>query len=69
MLKGIFKCDKHNFSTDDITQNDKHFAEVEHEYDLQTECATGCGKKLHIKVIQKLSVKSGRIPRGYMCKD
>lgn len=69
MLKGIFKCDIHNFSTDDITLWDKHCAEIEHEYDLRAYCATGCGEKIHIKVTQKLSIKSGRIPRGYMCSN
>ena len=69
MSNGIFKCGIHDFSTDDINKSDKHYAEIEHEYDLQTECATGCGKKIHIIVKQKLSIKSGRIPRGHMCKD
>lgn len=69
MVNGTFHCDLHDFSTDDILQWDKHCAELEHEYDIQTECATGCGEHIHIKVTQKLSTKSGRIPRGYMCKD
>lgn len=70
MSSAIFKCDynKHNFSTDDIKKYDKHYEDIEHEYYLRVPCATGCGEKLHIKVKQKLSVKSRRIPRGYMCK-
>lgn len=69
MADKIFKCAIHDFSTDTIAKMDKHCEEVEHEYDLRVDCATGCGKKIHIKVKQKLSVKSGRIPRGYMCKE
>lgn len=69
MTGAIFECAVHDFSTDDIVKWDKHCAEIEHEYFLHVDCATECGKKIHIKVTQKLSTKAGRIPRGYMCKD
>ena len=68
-MPDIFKCGIHDFSTNDITESDKHFAELEHEYDLHIPCANLCGKKIHIKPKQKLDVKAGRIPRGYLCKD
>jgi len=66
---GIFQCSVHDFSTDDISTWDKHCAEYEHEYDLHTICANGCGTKIHIKPKQKLSVQAKRIPRGYVCAD
>lgn len=69
MSNGMFQCGPHDYTTNDIVKWDKHCAELEHEYDLRIECATKCGKKIHIKVTQKLSTKAGRIPRGYMCKD
>lgn len=65
----IFQCGPHNFSTNDIEKWDEHCAELDHEYDLHTNCANGCGKKLHIKPKQKLSKESNRIPRGYVCTD
>lgn len=43
--------------------------EFVHEYILHIDCATGCGKKLHIKPKQKVSKESKRVPRGYMCSD
>jgi len=67
MSNGIFKCDVHDFSTDDITQWDEHCSEFEHEYDLHTECE--CGDTIHIKPKQKISLKSKRIPRGYKCEE
>jgi len=67
MSNGIFQCGVHDFSTDNITEWDKHCAELEHEYDLHTEC--DCGKKLHIKPKQKLGSNSKRIPRGYKCTE
>ena len=63
----IFKCGLHDFSTSDITKWDKHCAENEHEYDLHTPCASGCGAKIHIKPKQKLGAEAKRIPRGYLC--
>lgn len=64
-----FQCGSHDFSTDNLTKWDEHCAEFEHEYDLHIDCSNNCGKKLHIKPNQKLSVKSNRIPRGYVCSD
>ena len=67
MSDGLFKCGTHDFSTNDIVQWDKHCAELEHEYDVKTEC--NCGKKIHLKPKLKLSPKAKRIPRGLMCDD
>lgn len=67
MADKIFKCEVHNFSTDDITEWDKHCEVIEHEYDLHTECE--CGKPLHIKPKQKLGPNAKRIPRGYKCEE
>lgn len=64
-----FKCGIHDFSTNDITKWDTHCAKKEHEYDVHTTCANKCGKKIHIKVTQKLAADANRIPRGYMCSD
>lgn len=66
-MTGTFVCGVHNFSTNDIKLWDIHCEELEHEYDLHTNCSNGCGAKLHIKAKQKLSVESKRIPRGYLC--
>ena len=67
-MADTFQCGIHDFSTDDIKKWDKHCQEIEHEYDLHTECQ-GCGKPLHIKPKQKLGPKSKRVPRGYKCKE
>jgi len=67
MPNGTFQCGIHDFSTDDIIQWDKHCTEIEHEYDLHTECE--CGKQIHIKPKQKLGTKAKRIPRGYKCAE
>lgn len=69
MANGMFQCGLHDYTTDDIISWDKHCAELEHEYDLHIECANKCGKKLHIKPKQKLSIQSKRIPRGYLCNE
>ena len=69
MSGGTFQCGLHSFSTDDISKWDKHCASKEHEYDLRTTCANKCGKKIHLKVKQKVSLDAHRIPRGYMCSD
>lgn len=65
----IFKCDTHDFSTNDIKKYDKHCSELEHEYDVRIDCANKCGKRIHIKVKQKLVPEARRIPRGYVCND
>jgi len=63
----IFKCELHNFSTDDISKWDEHCEEIEHEYDLHIVCE--CGEPLHIKPKQKLAVSEKRIPTGYKCEE
>lgn len=65
----MFSCGLHGYSTDSPEEWDKHCAELEHEFDLHIECATGCGEKLHIKPNQKLSPSANRIPSGYLCPD
>lgn len=67
MPDNIFKCSIHDFSTDNIVKWDEHCAELEHEYDVHTEC--GCGKQIHIKPKVKLSIKSKRIPQNCICDD
>lgn len=69
MSDGNFKCGVHDFSTDDIIQWDKHCAQLEHEYDVHTNCSNGCGVKIHIKPKQKLSKESYGITRGYVCNN
>jgi len=68
-IKPIFKCGLHDFENEDPEKWDDHCAKFEHEYDLHTACATGCGNQIHIMVKTKLSKEAGRIPRGYVCKD
>lgn len=67
MADGLFKCGPHKFETNDINKWDEHMAELEHEYDVHTECQ--CGKKIHLKPKLKLSPKAKRIPQGLMCDD
>lgn len=67
MPDGIFKCGLHKFSTSDIVQWDEHCAELEHEYNVRTEC--GCGKQIHIKTTVKLPPEARRIPPNLMCDD
>lgn len=69
MSNDAFKCGLHDFSTNSIDKWDEHCAKVEHVYDLRVPCANKCGKKIHLKVKQKLAVNARRIPRGYMCND
>ena len=69
MSKGIFSCGTHDFSTNNLDKYDDHMAELEHEYDVHIECANMCGKRIHIKVTQKLAKSARRIPRGYLCES
>lgn len=64
----MFSCGIHDFSTADPVEWDKHCAEVEHEYDLHTDCANLCGNKIHVKPKQKLAMEAGRIPKA-LCKE
>lgn len=68
-MDATFECSTHDFTTTSLDKWDNHCAEIDHEYDLHVSCANGCGKKLHIKPIQKLSKEARRIPRGYVCND
>lgn len=65
----MFDCGIHKFSTEKPDEWDKHCAEIEHGYDLHTDCANLCGNKMHIEPNQTLAAESRRIPRGYLCKD
>lgn len=67
MLEGQFKCEDHDFSTNDIKKYDKHMAEFEHVYDLRTKCH--CGKQIHVKPKIKLLPSANRVPTGFMCDD
>lgn len=67
MPNGTFQCGTHDFSTDNITEWDKHCEKLEHEYDLHNICE--CGKPIHVKPKQKLGLNAKRIPRGYKCKE
>lgn len=62
----IFKCDIHDFSTNDIKEWDQHCLEYSHEYDLHTKCACGCGQDIHVLSDTKLDPSARRIPRGHM---
>ncbi len=64
-----FQCGLHDFSTSNIEKWDEHCAKKDHEYDLHVPCANKCGKKIYLKVKQKVAVDSNRIPRGYVCVD